>query len=625
MVNTLVIVEGNNDVKILKNMFISLSEYKIISFDFLAHKSLRELDIEHTIVEDYFSEDDKSKIDNKAIELTTSWYKQKEITKYLEFNGMNLGNILELELLGYFFLHLKRIFGIIRIIEKETPVRIISSFLGDFVDAMCNEKQIQSIRHGPRIRSGLYYDTIEIPISFVGKVIPLRMSRKNFFALKKIVEILTNLFFNLKPNIENLKNKKTILFQEFNPVMYNDLLISASNLQHNIVLLNQRRPAVWNFQSFRIVKNSKCKVIQLNDFNKEKTKQKIDNMQSELLKRLDVLWSKDDIFNSIFSLEGYSFWSSIKENFIEITTRRFVESIEKYLLLDTLFDNINVSCLLEWAHVGMEERIAVFLANKKKIPSIYLQHGMHALNSNYEKYIDLIPYLPSNGTKEAVWGNIMKDFILSHNIKSDEIIETGSPRHDIFFKNRDKIRNENTVLIATNEFFHNNFNGTDTKAFELLENYVKKICEMVKKIENKKIIVKLHPSMPYYDIKPLIKQIDPNIRIYQNENILDLLLSCDVMISLNYSTVLLDAMILNKPTMMILPEEQNIKEEILVKRNATLCVSNILEIESSLKDLLYNENVRKELVQRGKKFVDDYLVNQGNASEQLAAILKNYS
>ena len=58
------------------------------------------------------------------------------------------------------------------------------------------------------------------------------------------------------------------------------------------------------------------------------------------------------------------------------------------MLLETLFDNINVSCLLEWAHVGMEEKIAVFLANKKKIPSIYLQHGMHALNSNYEKYID---------------------------------------------------------------------------------------------------------------------------------------------------------------------------------------------------------------------------------------------
>lgn len=625
MVHTLVIVEGNDDVEVLKNSLDSLQEYKIISFDFLAHKSLRELDIDHSIVEDYFSEEDKSNIDNKAIELTTSWYKQKEITKHIEFNEMNLGNILELEFLGYFFLHLKRIFGITKIVEKETPVRIISSFLADFVNAVCKGKQIQTIRQESKIRSGLYYDTIEIPISLGAKIITLKISRKNFFILKKITEILTNLFFRLEPNMQSIKNNKTILFQEFNPVMYSDLLISTTNLQQNVILLNQRRPAVWNFQSFKIVKNSKCKVLQLDYFNKEKVKQKINDEKSELMKRLDALWLKDDIFSSIFSIEGHSFWSAIKVSFIEITTKRFLESIEKYLLFESLFDNINVSCLLEWAHVGMEEKIAVFLANKKKIPSIYLQHGMHALNSNYEKYIDLIPYLPSNGTKEAVWGSIMKEFITSHNIKSDEIIDSGSPRHDIFFKNREHIRNENTVLIATNELFHNNFNGTDTRAFERLEYYIKKICEIVSKTGNKKLIVKLHPSMPYYDIKTLIRQIDSNIQIYQNQNIFDLLLTCDSMISLNYSTVLLDAMILNKPTMLILPEEQNIKEEILIKRKATLCVSNTSEIETSLKDLLYNENVRNELIQRGNEFVDDYLTNQGSASERLASILKNYS
>ena len=78
--------------------------------------------------------------------------------------------------------------------------------------------------------------------------------------------------------------------------------------------------------------------------------------------------------------------------------------------------------------------------------------------------------------------------------------------------------------------------------------------------------------MPYYDIKPLIRQIDPNIPIYQNQNILDLLLTCDSMISLNYSTVLLDAMILNKPVLLILPEEQNMEEEISVKKGAVLYI-----------------------------------------------------
>ena len=39
---------------------------------------------------------------------------------------------------------------------------------------------------------------------------------------------------------------------------------------------------------------------------------------------------------------------------------------------------------------------------------------------------------------------------------------------DMIFSSRveNTYKNENTVLIATNELFHNNFNGTDTRAFE---------------------------------------------------------------------------------------------------------------------------------------------------------------
>ena len=76
-----------------------------------------------------------------------------------------------------------------------------------------------------------------------------------------------------------------------------------------------------------------------------------------------------------------------------------------------------------------------------------------------------------------------------------------------------------------------------------MENYVRKILETVKKYPDKKIIVKLHPGRVSYDIKPLIQKIDPSIQIFQNENILDLLEKSDVMISLNYSTVVLDALI----------------------------------------------------------------------------------
>ena len=148
--------------------------------------------------------------------------------------------------------------------------------------------------------------------------------------------------------------------------------------------------------------------------------------------------------------------------------------------------------------------------------------------------------------------------------------------------------------------------------------------ETIKKYPDKKIIVKLHPGKVSYDIKPLIEKIDPSIQIFQNENILDLLEKSDVMISLNYSTVVLDALILEKPSLILLPEEQNFENEIPLKNKTVLMTSKVEEIENMVKNLLEDKKVQRELIENGKKFVDEYIVNQGDSSKKLAKILEDY-
>ncbi|HZS73281.1 MAG TPA: CDP-glycerol glycerophosphotransferase family protein, partial [Candidatus Nitrosotalea sp.] len=235
----------------------------------------------------------------------------------------------------------------------------------------------------------------------------------------------------------------------------------------------------------------------------------------------------------------------------------------------------------------------------------------------------ILPILPSQGVKEAIWGKIFRDFLLEHGINKNDIFVTGSPRHDIFFKKRSNKNNKNTILIAGNGFFDTNFNGRDTRAYDYLDDCIIKILETLKKIPNRKPLVKLHPGRVYYDIKPLIQKIDPTIPIYQNQNIVDLLESCDVMISLNFSTVILDAMILSKPVLLILPEKQGFEEELLVKRGTVLYVKDINKIESAIHDILFNQKIRERLIQNGKEFVDDYFENQGNASNSLSKILQS--
>ncbi len=618
----LAFVEGLEDVKALMTI-IDQSKTKIISFDFEAHKKLEGLGIKHFFVEEYITEKDELNIDNKTVELTSGWYLHPNLIGSLKYNGINIGSLLEIELIWYFFEYLKRMIGIIRIIEKENPKKIFAGFLGDCAELVCKDKAIKLMKYESKKKMGLFFDSIEIPIGIRGKIITLKVSRKNFLRIKKFLAISVNILYRTKPNFHELKTKKTILLSDYNPVSYEKLLESLSSSKYNVFLLNQRRPAIWNYHSLQIIKNSKCKIIELHDFSNKEIELKIQREMNDVKVQLKNLWSNDKIFNEIFRIENYSFWSAIKENFSNLITARFIESIERFILLNELFKNLDISCILEWAHVGLEDKMIVSIANKRKIPNMFLQHGLYIQNVKYDKYIPILPILPSNGSKHVVWGKILQEFILKQGARQEEIIMIGSPRHDKFFKKEHR-KNSNQILLAANGLFHNNCQGADTRALIKMENFVRKIFETIKKYPDKKIMIKLHPGKVSFDIKPLIQEIDPTIQVYQNENIMDLLEDCDSMISLNYSTAILDAMILQKPILVLLPENQNFENEIPIKNGAVLSTSDENQIESMINDLLYNKEICDELVRKGNDFVNNYITNQGNASEKLAEILESY-
>ena len=209
----------------------------------------------------------------------------------------------------------------------------------------------------------------------------------------------------------------------------------------------------------------------------------------------------------------------------------------------------------------------------------------------------------------------IESYLLEHKVNPDKIIIVGSPRHDRFFKKK-MSTNNNTILIASNLFFPYNFDGNDTRAYDRFVLYLKEILEIIKKNSNKKPIIKLHQA-EYFDISSIVKKIDPSIIIYQHEDILELLEKCDVLISLNYSTILVDALILNKPSMVILSEKQNYEEEEIIKRNAVLAVSDISELEMKMKQILSENDIRENLISSGRQFIEEYFSYKGNSSEYL--------
>ena len=594
MTDTIVLLDGISDVKKLEK-YVKDHNIKKICFDYSSYRYLRS---SCSIVEEYFDEKSRNLLDNFVIELTTGWYKNKKIANSLEIQGVNIGYLLELELLPYFFHKLKRFIGVLNVIKKEEPKRIITASLGNFV---LPTDKIEHLNHSTHSDNGLFYDNIEIPICIGSRTKTIKISREKYQSIKKIVDSIISSFFIKKFDPAKKTNRKNILLMEFNPENYFDLIRALANQKHNVILLNQRRPVITNLSSLKIVRSTGCKICQM--------PKAVPASQG-----LSYLWS-NKAFEEIFSVDGRSFWNCIRVDFANVIEKRYFEIIHKVAGAESLLNNVRVDLILDWAHTATEEKIISSLAHAKNIPIITLQHGSYPTNENFSKYLPLQPIIPSEN-KIAVWGDIMKNYIVKHGGSNDSIIISGSPKHDKFFKNEKK--KSNAVLIVVSELYHSNFEGTDTRIFERLDRYVMQLLILVRKLSDKGIIVKLRPSQTPYDIQATIDMRPPNISVYKTQDIYDVMQMCDTVISMNFSTAVLDAMILDKPTMTILPEKQGYEQDVIMKSDATVTVSNMEELESKLKEFLTDEDLRQKLVKNGQKIVQEYFTNHGKASAELA-------
>ena len=87
------LVEGEIDFESIKQENLN-DCFKIISFDYFAHKSLDEKQIPHKKIEEFFEKKDIEKLDNFSLKLATNWYKDKNIQKNIMFENLNLGTLI---------------------------------------------------------------------------------------------------------------------------------------------------------------------------------------------------------------------------------------------------------------------------------------------------------------------------------------------------------------------------------------------------------------------------------------------------------------------------------------------------------------------------------------------------
>jgi hypothetical protein len=604
------ILDTKEDILEFQELIKEKTNNKIIASSIESHQYLKKIGIIHDLVDDYFTKFDYRKIDTTTNNFTLNWYKQEG--KKLEFNGLQIGYVSESQMHQFFLQVVRRFFCVKIIIDKIKPKKIFVGSLSSLAKTITKNDKIEIIEKIMKKEIDLELDKLEIPLPFI-KSHGLKISRKNYFRLKNFIEKIIVSTSKL-PN----DSKKSILILDLNPVYFPDLLAKLAKNFDDIFLLNQRRPAIWNLESLRLVKKGNYKVLRLENFNDDSIETKITKKQAEFIEKVNYVKTKSE-FNEFFKIENIDLWEIIKEDFIEIIKNLGKDMIHKNILIQELLHKLKISMVFEWAYTGFEERIVNHEADKKKKPIVFLQHSIIAENSKYDDFLPFQPTLPQNNDRVAVYGNEISEFIKTKNISENNIILSGSPRHDIFFNTKSNTKNENTIVIATSSAFSiYNADGNDIKSYKKWEKTMYEILNEIKKYPNKKPIIKLHPSKEYYDIKSFLRKIDKKIPIYKDQKAIDFLKNCDILIVTNFSTILLEAMILGKPTIMISTQNQNLDEEPIVKNHATLYISEISEIGNGINKIINDSKFRNELIKNANNYIDRYFINQGQASDYLA-------
>ena len=592
---------------------------KIISFDYDTHKILKDKKINHETSDSYLSKNDLKIIQKTAYSIS-DWYNSDVLSEHIFYKGVNLGSLMKAELINILVNYIKKFFELYKISNQFTNSTFIGSQTCCKIMENFSKKIIKFKNSDTENFQPIPLDSIKIKMKIGTKNHSMEFGISNnlFKKLKSVSEKSSK--FLLSKNNSIGESSKNILIIEFDPIKYQSFFEQMPKSDLNFLMYNQRRPAIWNIQSYNLIKKSGCLIQTKNSLSDANLIKIISNEKFQFEAKMTVLFSNESFFKSFFSIEGISFWPTFKEYFQEYFRKRTLEFIEEVELTKKLMEKYDFSSILILSEVGPNERIALQLAHQRQIPVCLVQHG---INYDTEESYDMNAAkgaLPIESDHFLCWGKIGEEFSQNMGINSEKVHSVGSPIFDrLRFDEHGSLKND-CVLLAPAGPTKEHASDLTIETIEKYMDAIKKICQLVIKY-NKKLIIKMHPSPDELDPSFIAKQINSQIKVIKEGNISPLVQSCDLMIVIDFGSPVLDAHILKKPVISVSVKDNGWGIPTALKNNSCL-ITDLEKFEDDLNDVLNNDNIRNQLIENGTKSSNEYLSYQNNGSSKLIGFLE---
>lgn len=609
----ILLVDSSFEIEFLKG---KKNQYKkIIAFDYDTHKILMDNKIEHVLSESFLDSYDLGKIEKHSYHLM-KWFEDSRISYLLNYEGINLGQLIHVELHYFLLSFLKTFVELSRIFEV----------YGDS-NYYCSSNLFESMKFiakdtvkmdGSKLNKNQFlYDTVYYSFRIWKFSYSIKLSQEFYLKLKNVSEIL---FHKLIDRKKYNSNYNSTLLLNFDTIRYKKLL-NTNKTPLNVILFNRRRPTIWNFESFFIIKKSNCIVENNFSLLKDEDSKAISEGLNKLKEKIVLLREQNLFFESFFMINQRSFWQIIKNKLFFLIEKRFREAIREIEITKKLLKKYKFNSIVILSEVGLNEIITISLARSRNIPIILLQHGIGYDTPQLPKEVrELTGGIPTHSSKTVIWGEITHNYLKKIGIMDNNIEILGSPTHDVFFeKSNQKSKNRGYVLLTTSSPTKWVASDLKVETIQRYETVIKKICEAVFSL-NKELVVKLHPAQDELDITRWIKKINKKISVIKFADTSKLIQNCDSTITIDISTVILEAQILKKPVIVVPVKKYDWGIPEVYSSNSCL-ITEINHIANALKQV-DDKVFRNNLIQKGTEFANQYLINGGSATERLLNFLQ---
>ena len=600
----------------------------IIAVDYETHTKLVNSNKKHELLDNYLEENERIDLYNFVLS-KYDWYKNLSDNSKFEFNKINILSLMSpLEFHEYILGVLIKLQSIKNLLEIKKPAKIFASekFV-QIIKLLKNTNKIQAIKSNINSEKGFLTDKIELRFNLFSKPYLFYVSKKNYARFKGIYENILCKTKNLWLDRKNTKD--VILLVEFNTSSYGELIKTLSKSKNQIVLLNRRRSAIWNKASIDILKNSDAKILNLEKYFDTKTKKKFTLEKEKLNKNLHELWESKELF-SIFTLNNISFWPLIKNRLKKIYGYRLNDYLKFMLQSSNFLNSQNVKKIVCLNESGETENILLQTIDKN-VDSILLQHSFLRYNSELKKlqwrYEDQ-NMLGLTSKKFFLWGNSDLNYFLENSkIQRNQLIISGSPRHDQFLQIKSSLNSHTikNILITLSPISERSGLG-DTNLIIKYNYFLEKIFKILNEFNDLKITVKLHPGEnPHNSILIDFLKNQSNITVFQIENPNELIKKSDLMINISpelydSSTIMLEGLLLRKPVIQLSLDDELSKVEPL--KSPIIQISEIEHFEQIISKIINDEIYRKEIIEQISNKLNDYLSFQGNSNAKFLEIIE---